>query len=142
MGRPRKWPPGLTSTPFYRVWINIHSRCSNPNSSDHWPFYGARGITVCDRWADFANFAEDMYPTYQEGLTIERIDNNGPYSPENCRWATTAEQSLNKRSNHLLTYEGRTMTIMEWSIETGIHHHALYSRIKRGWSIERALTTH
>jgi hypothetical protein len=83
-----------------------------------------------------------MYPTYQDGLTIERIDNDGSYSPDNCRWATIAEQHLNRSDNHHLTYQGRTLTMKEWSVATGINYRTLRSRINEsGWSVERALTT-
>jgi hypothetical protein len=148
-GMVRKRPPGLARdlygtehnhSPFYNAWVHMNTRCHNPNY-EHWAHYGGRGITVCERWANFENFVDDMYPTWSEGLTIDRIDNDGPYSPENCRWTTQAEQALNRSVNHHLTYQGRTMTVKEWSVEMGINYWALYWRINHGWSIEKALTT-
>jgi hypothetical protein len=81
-----------------------------------------------------------MYPTYQPGLSIERVDNSGPYSPENCCWATHAEQQRNQRTNRLITHNGRTMTATDWAKETGIKYPNLISRLNAGWSAERALT--
>lgn len=123
----------------YSVYSNMISRCccsTNSRYSD----YGGRGINVCDRWREsFEAFLEDMGEC-PYGLTIERIDNNGNYSPENCRWATRKEQGRNKRTSRFLTYNGKTMTLIEWSEETNIPVKVIYSRINRcGWSIERAL---
>lgn len=123
------------------VYNNMKSRCYR-KSNAHYPNYGGRGIKVCDRWMEsFWNFVEDMAdrPTPQHQL--ERIDNDGDYSPENCKWATSKEQSLNKRTNRKITFDGSTLTLIEWSKRTGIHRATLSDRMdKLGWSVEDALT--
>ena len=87
---------GLKKHRLYNVWSGIIKRCNN-KSNKSYKNYGARGITVCDRWLDVANFIEDIYPTYQEGLSIDRINNDEGYSPDNCRWATRVTQARNTR---------------------------------------------
>lgn len=125
--------------PFYQLWQNMISRCitkSNPRYRD----YGARGITVCERWRDFRNFRDDMMMK-PKGMTLERRDNNGPYSPENCVWASRKTQARNRKSNHQITFGNKTMCLVEWSEESGIPYSCLVSRLNNlHWSVQRALT--
>jgi hypothetical protein len=120
-------------------------RCCNPRNSAY-KNYGGRGIAVCERWLDkeigFDNFLEDMGECPSNIHQIDRIDNDGPYFPENCRWATPEEQSNNRRSNHKITFRGETHNLKEWSKLLLISDATLKARIDRyGWSIERAFTT-
>lgn len=131
---------GLSATPGYTVWCNMMKRCFNP----HIPMYsryGGRGITVCERWRDVRNFIADMGQP-PPGLTIERIDNHGDYKPENCRWATPAEQRRNtSRSLRMLEFRGEIRCVNDWSKITGINANAICARLDiLGWSIEKALT--
>ena len=131
---------GLSQMPIYGVWHQMMQRCHNPN---HAAFdrYGGRGIVVAKRWHNVRNFYADMGER-PKNRTLDRIDNNGPYSPENCRWATNRQQSLNTRQNRYLTHNGVSKTIVEWCEETGIGRGTLTSRIDRyGWSVEKALST-
>lgn len=132
---------GMSKTnPVYAIWSSMKARCSNVRCKEY-VFYGARGITVCDRWKNsFSAFVDDMGKR-PSGCSIERIDNNGPYSPENCRWATKTEQANNKRNNRRITFRGKTKTISEWSERIGIKRNTLYKRLYvRKWPIDKALT--
>jgi hypothetical protein len=128
---------GLSTSEIYRVWAQIVNRCRNPTVKSY-KYYGARGITICDRWLKFDNFFEDMGHA-PPGCSIERIDNDGPYSPRNCRWATRQEQAQNKSNSRLLTHGGRTQTMAEWARELGVNPSAILYRLKK-WPIEQALT--
>lgn len=133
---------GLSKTKEYMHYIAMKVRCTNPNASDYYR-YGGRGITICDRWLDeedgFMNFYSDMAPTYVNGWTIDRIDDNGNYCPENCRWAPPYVQSNNTRSNHNITYQGETFSIKNWSKILGKSPNTISTRLQRGWSEEEAL---
>lgn len=131
---------GATNSPEYVSWRAMWARCTNPRD-DCYHLYGARGITVCDRWKDFALFLADMGPR-PAGKTLDRFpDKDGSYQPRNCRWATAAEQSRNRRSRVVIVeYEDRRMTLAEWAREVGVGSNVVYNRINvLGWSIERAL---
>lgn len=125
--------------PLYQCWHGIKRRCLNPKRSDY-QHYGGRGIKVCERWLDFENFKDDMYATWNPGLTIERKDNNGDYCPENCYWATRAIQARNKRNSVFVTLNGETRCFGEWIRVLGLKRYTVNARIRRGWSRERSLT--
>ena len=129
-----------SKTITYLTWHHMKQRCLN-KTDQAYPYYGGRGIKICKRWENnFENFLQDMGEK-PEGLTIERIDNNGDYEPENCKWATYEEQSNNRRSNKIIEHNGKKQNIKQWSKELGIEYGTLHCRFYRGWSAERALTT-
>ena len=123
----------------YFTWCDMRKRCLLP-SHKNYGRYGGRGITICDRWNSFDNFFADMGEK-PKGLTIERIDVNGNYYPENCKWASRKEQNKNRNSNVKITFNGITKIVSEWADELGISKFCIRYRLKAGWSIERALTT-
>lgn len=111
------------------------------NSADHvYRHYGARGIKVCEQWHDYWQFKEDMWPRPQ-GLTLERIDNDGDYCPENCKWATVLEQGNNRRTSRKITMNGETKTIPDWCRDYGVSKvSTVRQRLDRGWNLQDALT--
>jgi len=123
----------------YRAWLHMKNRCLNPRNNS-FAYYGGRGITICDKWRDsFVAFYEDMGdPPAKHSL--DRIDNNGNYSPNNCRWASKRQQANNTRANHCITFNGITKTLMQWQRVTGISRFVIADRIYRGWPIKKALT--
>lgn len=124
---------------IYQVWLNMIDRCTNP-SNNYYNDYGGRGIIVCEEWRKFSNFSEDMCEV-PAGLQIDRIDNDKGYYKSNCRWATTKQQSRNRRSNHRITHDGETHILVVWADKVGITADTIRMRLKRGWSTKRALTT-
>jgi hypothetical protein len=114
-------------------------RCRNPRNKKY-ACYGGRGITVCDRWLVFDDFYEDMGDR-PAGQTLNRVDNDGPYAPWNCEWSSAKEQGRNKGNNSLLTCNGKTQPLSAWAEELGINYNTLNTRVQRGWSDERVLTT-
>ena len=123
---------GMTDTRIYRIWKHILSRCINKNAHAY-SDYGGRGIVICDEWKNnFKVFYEwSINNNYKDILTIDRIDNNGNYEPNNCRWATSIEQANNKRNNVLVDYMGEYITLRSLSIKTGITYNILAHRYYR-----------
>jgi hypothetical protein len=129
----------MTNSPEFSSWKSLKERCMNETSKDY-PRYGGRGIKVCERWQKFENFYADMGPRPSPEHTIDRKDNNGPYEPRNCRWATLEEQGNNKRNNVRLSFGGATKTVAQWSREIGIPYDVIHHRLRSGWSVDAALT--
>lgn len=130
---------GLRKTKEYNIWSNMKRRCMDQNNLNY-KNYGARGISVCDKWTkSFHDFYKDM-GNCPDGKTLERIDNNGNYEPNNCKWATIKEQMRNQRTNCNITFNKITMCITDWASHTGIPYRCLKERFIRGWSAKDALT--
>lgn len=127
-------------TRLYEIWKNMRRRCNNPNNPAYHN-YGGRGIYIVSEWNDFENFYHwSMSHGYQDGLSIDRIDNDGPYAPENCRWATDYEQANNTRKNRKIIYEGQELNLGEVCRLIGVPMSTLHNRIDHlGWSMEEAL---
>lgn len=128
---------GKSRSRVYRIWGGMVGRCTNPNDPA-WKHYGGRGIEVCDRWLTFSNFIEDMGDP-PDGLTIERIDNDKGYSPDNCHWATMLEQQNNRRNNVVLEVNGRQQTISQWAREKHLSRQLIQYRLAAGWAIDDAV---
>lgn len=126
-------------TAEYRVWRAMLRRCRNPSCRD-FKNYGGRGVVACPRWALFANFLEDVGQRPSNTHQLDRIDNDGNYEPGNVRWATRGQQARNKRSNRLLTFDGRTQTLTAWSEECGIRRETISRRLEAGRTVQEALT--
>lgn len=133
---------GEDPTSEFNTWTSMKQRCSNPKNP-RYNSYGGRGIKVCSRWQNsFEAFIADMGPKPTPKHSLDRIDNDGNYEPSNCRWATNQEQCNNKRTNTLLTLNGKTQNVSQWTKELGFRHDAvIVKRMIRGWSIEKTLTT-
>lgn len=130
-----------SGTPEHNTWKCMIKRCRNVNDPA-FSNYGGRGIYVCDRWMmSFSNFLHDMGPRPSNRHSIDRINNDGPYSPENCHWATDFEQNSNTRKNTILEHNGRKLHLCEWSRQLGIKSQTICERLRRGWTIGQALST-
>ena len=129
---------GEGMTRLYRCWSTMKSRCRNPHS-ESFKYYGERGLDVCDEWADsYLAFKEwAINNGYSDELTIDRIDNNKGYSPQNCRWANAYVQMNNRNFNHKVTYNGETHTLAEWEKLTGIKQTKIRQRLKKGLPLEK-----
>lgn len=129
---------------FYRLFHGIRSRCCYPSDKDYCR-YGGRGIKM--NWKNYVDFKKDMYESYiahkkkNSTTTIERINVNGPYSKENCKWATRKEQYQNRRTSRYITYKGRTMIVADWAKELGMSRQTLRNRLEVGWTIKQIIET-
>ena len=126
----------------YRSWQRMKQRCYDPNTTGY-EAWGGRGITVCPLWRDsFESFLSDMGAKPKGRFSIERVDNDGNYEPDNCYWATARQQARNTRRNRLISFNNRTMNVVEWAEETGLCSQTIRGRLDRsGWSIHKTLTT-
>ena len=123
---------GMKNTRLYNVWGGMKNRCRNKNSSDYVD-YGGRGISYCKEWEDFIPFYNWAIENgYEEGLSIDRVDNNGNYEPSNCRWATTKQQANNRRTNVITEYKGQKFTLKELSEKLDISYYTVISMRDRG----------
>ena len=127
------------SSPTYRSWKNMKNRCTRPTDKQ-WADYGGRGIKVCDKWMKFDGFLEDMW-VRPAGMTLDRIDNNGNYELQNCRWASLKTQRSNRRDNHIVEYKGEKVPLVVACELANMPYGTVICRINRyGWSDEKALT--
>ena len=139
---PQNKTHGLSKSQLYRMWISMIYRCENPKHNAY-KYYGAKGITVCEEWHDFSAFkkwADETKPF--KDATVDRIDNNKGYSPDNCRWADMSTQANNRSSNLEITYNGETHNLREWSEMLNLDYKRVHNRMnKLGWSFEKAVST-
>ncbi len=136
--RLRSTTHGQTGTRTYRIWRAMIGRCQNANSDDY-EYYGGRGIRVCERWLDYVNFLSDMGERPGK-MEIDRIDNDGNYEPDNCRWASRTTQNRNSRHARMITYNGKTQCVSAWAEELGMSYVQLSHRLCRGMTVEVAFT--
>lgn len=131
---------GQHDTTEYHVYCSMRQRCTNKLNAAY-SDYGGRGITICERWLEsFENFFEDMGKR-PSGTSLDRIDNNLGYSPDNCRWASKDQQANNTRANRMIEFCGETMTMAQWASRRNVPIQTLFNRLLLGWTVERALTT-
>ena len=132
----------MCHTRLYQIWNSMKQRCSNPKAISY-KYYGARGVTVCQEWLNsFQAFYDWAIANgYADNLSIDRRNANGNYCPENCRWTTVKEQQNNTSYNRLITYGEETHNITQWAEILNIPRNVLYNRVRRGWDIEKILTT-
>lgn len=130
---------GLSKTRIHKIWDGMKYRCNCP-SNPHYKDWGGRGIKICKEWDDFITFYEwAMANGYDDTLTIERIDNDGDYCPENCKWIKRGDQAKNRRVCIFLTHDGVTKSLVDWANEYGIKYATIYHRYQLGWSVEDIL---
>ena len=126
--------------PMYTSWLGMKQRCQNPKATSY-PWYGAIGIKVCERWQSFKAFAEDMGPTWKKGLEIDRISSKGNYEPGNCQWSGHREQLRNYSRNTWYEFNGVRMVSTDWAKKLNANHRIIPQRLRLGWTLEEALTT-
>lgn len=131
---------GMSESAEHYIWMGVLRRCNNP-SDPAYPYYGGRGITVCERWLKFQNFIDDMGVRPNEKLTMDRINNGEGYCKENCRWTTRKAQANNRRSNRVIEHNGEMKTLTEWAEIAGMRSQTLGVRLKLGWSMAKAMST-
>lgn len=131
---------GMSHTKEYRAWQSMFTRTSTlASDTNNIRNYSMRGIGICSRWNSFENFYEDMGDRPSGRHSIDRIDNNGEYSPDNCRWATPTQQMNNTRQNVRIELDGITMTLKQWADHLGVSYRLVYCRFRRGWTAKDAL---
>ena len=131
---------GMGHTRLNYIWSNMKARCQNPNIANYQK-YGARGIRVCEEWRTFEPFMEwALENGYTDELSIDRIDPNGNYEPDNCRWVDNHVQANNKNSNVFIEFSGEKKKVAEWAVETGINSSTILKRLRSGWDIKDILT--
>lgn len=133
---------GGCGTRLYTIWLGMKTRTTNPKAINY-NLYGGKNIKVCDEWKQFESFREwSLSNGYSDKLSIDRIDGDSDYCPENCRWVTMKEQQNNRCSNHLITFNGETKTMTQWAESMNISPKTMFRRIvDKKWPIEKALTT-
>jgi hypothetical protein len=132
----------MDGTRLYHIWGGMKCRCSCPTNKDY-PNYGGRGIGVCEEWKnDFSAFMKWAFENgYTDELTLDRIDTNGNYCPENCRWVTNLVQQNNKRTSHYIEHNGEKHTIAEWARMLGLRRDTLRQRVLAGWPLDKILSS-
>lgn len=130
----------MRGTRIYSCWQNMRNRCNNPKNK-RYNDYGGRGISVDPRWNNFIHFFEDMNEGYEEGLTLDRIDVNGNYCKENCRWADLKTQANNTRRNPKVLYKGELINLQQAEEKSEVHRNLIYNRLRWGWDVKDAIET-
>lgn len=133
---------GMRKTRIYSIWMDMRTRCNNPKYAKYHR-YGGNGIKICERWSDFELFVQDMGEPPNNKYSLDRIDYNADYTPENCRWATQKTQQNNRSTNRIIEYKGMQKTLQEWSRITGIPRKTISNRLDRfGWNVMSALNNY
>lgn len=137
-GKHLKYTCSETNTRLYQIWVAMRHRCNDDNNRH----YGAKGIKVCEEWNDFINFKSwSLSQGYTDSLTIDRINGDKGYSPDNCRWVDNYVQHNNQSNNKYIIFNGEVKTVAQWAKELNLNPQTLYSRLNRGWSVDKALET-